>query len=432
MQDPKEVRSKKGDKPLNIWMLDHYATPPDSPGSTRHYDLAGEFIKRGHQVSIFASGFNHRTRREERLRRKQNYRRQNIDGVRFVWIRTSPYYGGNDWRRVINMLTYSLRVVPFGLKFKERPDIILASSPHPFAGLAAYFLSKIKGARFVFEIRDLWPQVFVEIGDYSNKSPVVKVLRVLEKFLYQRASKIAVLMPKASDYITKLGIPSDKIVYIPNGVNPELFSNTDVKIPQQLDRIISALKSSDKILVAYAGAHGIHDALDTIIEAARLLQDKRVDKVHFLLIGDGTEKARIVEKAQSWGLNNITFFQFVPYNALPELLRAIDITSMCRRKTTLYRYGMSTLKLWDYMMCAKPVVWAIDSAIDPVAEANCGITVPPEEPHELARAIVELCELSEKERQDMGMRGYEYVMKYHSIPVLANRLLEVMQDVKLG
>src|SRR4030042_1823040 len=106
---------------MNIWIVNHYATPPDSPGSTRHYDFAREFIKRGHKVTIFASSFNHRTRREERLQIKQNYRSENIDGVEFVWLRTSPYYGGNDWRRVVNMLSYSFRVVPRGLKLKESP-----------------------------------------------------------------------------------------------------------------------------------------------------------------------------------------------------------------------------------------------------------------------------------------------------------------------
>jgi len=121
---------------MHIWMLNHYATPPDTPGGTRHFDFARELVKQGHKVSIFASGFSHRTRTEERLKGRQNCRRENIDGVEFIWLRTAPYYGGNDWRRVINMLSYSLRVIPKGFMFKESPDVILASSPHPFAGLA--------------------------------------------------------------------------------------------------------------------------------------------------------------------------------------------------------------------------------------------------------------------------------------------------------
>ena len=234
---------------MNIWILNHYATPPDTPGATRHFDFARELTKLGHRVSIFASSFFHGTRNEERLEGKQNYRRQNIDGVEFVWLRTTPYYGGNDWRRVINMLSYSFRVIPLGIRFGESPDVILASSPHPFAGLAGYVLAKLKRAGFIFEVRDLWPQTFVDIGGYSNRSLVVKLLRVLERFLYHRAKKIIVLLPNASEYITRLGIPDSKIVYIPNGISPELFSDTSAKLPQELDDIISGLKSEAKMLV---------------------------------------------------------------------------------------------------------------------------------------------------------------------------------------
>ena len=415
---------------MKIWILNHYATPPDTAGSTRHFDFAGEFVKQGNRVSIFASGFNHRTRREERLEGKQNYRRENIGGVEVIWIKTFPYYKGNDWRRVANMLSYGFRVIPLGFRLKETPDVILASSPHPFAVLAGYILSKIKGARFIFEVRDLWPQTFVDIGGYSSKSPVVKLLRILEKFLYQRARKIIVVMPKASDYITESGVPDNKIVYIPHGVSPELFSHSDINLPEELDKTISSLKSKGKLLVGYTGAHGIANALDAIIEAAKLLQDRGVDKVHFLMVGDGADKERLMTKAERCELSNVSFHDSIPKYAMPTLLRAIDVAVRAGRKSGLGRYGILPNKVFDYMASAKPIVWTRNSINNPVAEANCGITVPPEDPEQMAKAIMELCDLSDKERQEMGTRGYEYVMKYHSVPILANRLLEVIEDVK--
>ncbi len=415
---------------MNIWIFNHYAIPPDTPGGTRHFDFGTELVKRGHRVSIFAAGFNHRTRKEERLEGKQNYLKQNINGIDFIWIRTSPYYGGNDWRRVRNMLSYTLRIIPWGLKVKEKPDVILASSPHPFAGLAGYILAMIKRATFIFEIRDLWPETFVQIGGYSNRSPVVILLRMLEKFLYRRAKKIITLVPTASVYITQMGVPNNKIVNIPNGVNPELFSDNSVELPSELDKMILSFKSNYKVLIGYTGAHGIANALETIIETATLLQEKRNIKFHFLLVGEGSEKRSIQEKSESLGLKNVSFFEPIPKKVIPVFLRSVDINVICARKTSLYKYGTSLNKLWDYMMCAKPIIWAISSANDPIAEANCGITVPPEEPEKLANAILELYNLSEKEKQEMGMRGREYVMKYQSTPVLVNKLLEAIGDVR--
>jgi len=112
---------------MNIWILNHYATPPNTPGITRHYDFARELVKQEHHVTIFAAGFNHRTRREERLRKGQNYSRENINSVEFAWLRTSPYYGGNDWRRVVNMLSYGFRVVPLGLKKSSQCSYVSAT-----------------------------------------------------------------------------------------------------------------------------------------------------------------------------------------------------------------------------------------------------------------------------------------------------------------
>jgi len=410
---------------MNIWILNHYATPPDTAGSTRHFDFSRELVKREQKLTIFASSFNHRTKKEERLGGKQIYRRENIKGVEFIWIRTSPYKE-NDWRRVVNMLSYSVGVIPLGLIVRKRPDVILASSPHPFSGLAGYILAKIKGARFIFEVRDLWPQTFVDIGGYSKKSFVVKLLQVLEKFLYRRANRIITLAPKASGYITGLGIPNSKIAYIPNGVNPELFSDTSVRLPSEMDEFILQLRSKGKVLVGYAGAHGISNALDTIIEAANLLQKEGVAKIHFFLVGDGPRKEPLMYKAKSYGLGNVDFHNPIPKIVVPEFLRSIDIAVISIRKSPLYKYGISLNKLFDYMACAKPILWATDSVNNIVAEALCGVTVSPENPEEMAKAIIKLCSLSEDERRLMGKRGYDYVMKNHSVPVLASKLSEIL------
>ncbi|MFA5065943.1 MAG: glycosyltransferase family 4 protein [Dehalococcoidia bacterium] len=415
---------------MNIWIFNHYATPPDTPGSTRNYDFARELIKNGHYILIFAASYNHRTLREERYLGKKGYKVENIDGVEFVWLKTCPKYIGNGLRRVLNMISYALRIIPLGLKLTEKPDVIVATWPHPFVGLAGWLLAKLRKATFILQVHDLWPQTLVEIGSYSNKSPLIVTLRILEKFLYLRASKIIVLLPRAADYIVGLGIASDKIVYIPNGVSPELFSDTNVDLPVELETAISGLKMEGKLLIVYAGAHGIANDMDTILEAARLLQDKGLRGAYFLLVGEGPEKSRLKEVANRWALNNIGFFNPIPKKAIPGLLNACDIASIAIKRSALYNYGISLNKLWDYMISAKPIIWATNSINDPVTESSCGITVPPEDAGAMAEAIVMLCGMSKIERREMGLRGYDYVMKYHSIPVLAVQLLETIKEAK--
>jgi len=415
---------------MNIWILNHYATPPDTPGITRHYDIARELINKGCNVTIFAAGFNHRTRREERLTEKQLSRLETIVRVKFMWIRTTGYYGGNDWHRVVNMFSYMLRVIPVASKYREKPDVIMSSSPHPFTGLAGLFLAGLKKTVFIFEVRDLWPQTLVDIGGYSDKSLIVKMLRVLEKLLYRKSDKIIVLHPGAVEYITRLGIPSDKVVHIPNGFSPEMFASKNTTLPQELKETIVNLKLQNKVIALYAGAHGIANSLNTIVRAARLLQEQGNNDIHFLFVGDGPEKKRLIQLSNELGLHNTSFFSSIPKQDMPELIKSCDIALLSYLKSDLYaQYGMSTNKLWDYMACARPVVWAIQSANDPVQSCNCGITVPPEDPVTMANAVLELSTINPLERDNMGKRGCEYVLKYHSIPVLADMLINTISEL---
>lgn len=417
---------------MKIWILNHHAITPDAPGGTRHFDFAKELIKNGYEVVIFASSFSHRIRVDNKLNRREKYIKENVRGVDFYWVKTSHYHGGNDWRRIVNMLSYFHNVILLGMRLKEKPDIIMASSPHLFTGLAGCILAKIRGVRFIFEIRDLWPQTLVEIGGYSNSSTVVKLLRILEKFLYHKAEKIIVLMPRAADYITNLGILGNKIVWIPNGISPDRFAASGKQLSEELVKMIENLRKNKKIIVGYTGAHGLANTLDTLIIAVQLLQKRKFNMVHFILVGEGPEKKNLIEKARAFGLSDITFCEAIPKDSMPALLNSIDIAVLPRKKSGLGKFGISTNKLFDYMASAKPIVWSTNSINNPVADANCGLTVEPGDPEALANAIIKMCSFSAGERREMGMRGYDYVMKYHSVPVLVNKLLVAIEDNKVN
>jgi len=406
----------------NIWILNHYAKTPEMAGGTRHYDLGRELVKRGHKVTIFSSGFEHSAKRYIKIKPKDKFRVEDFNCVHFVWLNTIPYYG-NNWRRIINMISYGVRVLRVVKKF-EKPDVIIGSSVHPFAVIAAWWLARRYKAKFIFEVRDLWPQTAVEIGAIKATGIPAKILYAWEKFMYKKAEKIIVLMPNAKEYIEKRGIDPKKIVWIPNGVDLERFNSPEPIEPSS--EITKAFKKhKDKFKVVYAGAHGQANGLDTVIDTACLLFKKSED-VHLFLIGDGPEKKKLIKKAQERVVDNITFLDPVPKSQVPAILQQADLLVFCLRDLGIYKYGISLNKMYDYFASGKPVIMSGVAINNIIQEAKAGITVEPENPEALAKGIVKIQEMAPEERQKLGANGRAYVGKYHNTRILVDILEKIL------
>jgi glycosyltransferase involved in cell wall biosynthesis len=322
------------------------------------------------------------------------------------------------------MVSYMLRAWWIGRKLPklsagiERPDVIIGSSVHLLAVLAAYLVAKRYKAKFIMEVRDLWPQTIIDMGQLSERSPITKVLQALERFLYRRAEKIITLQPSAHEYITACGIPRDKIVWIPNGVDLSRF-----------DGAIRAKEQRAGFRVMYLGAHGQANALDVLLQAAKIVQERGLSEIEFILVGDGPEKPKLIELANDLGLGNVEFRDSVPKEEVPKVLDEADATVFILNDLALYRYGISLNKLYDYLAAKKPLILAGNPVNNPAKEAQCGLTVPPRNPEALADAIIKLSQMPKEEREAMGRRGREYVEKYHSIPVLADKLESCLKEV---
>lgn len=398
--------------PDTIWILNHYAVADDAPGGTRHFDFSRELVARGFPVTIFASNFLYTVRRNRLDLDAQMYRVEKLDGVNFVWLKTFPYQR-NDWRRALNMLTYTLNVIRMGWSWKPAPQVIIGSSVHPFAGLAGLILARRHHARFFFEVRDLWPQTLVDMGYFSDRHPLVGAMRMMEKFLYRHAEKIIVLLPKAVDYITSLGFSASQVVCVPNGTAPS--SELVMPLPE-----VHRLGGDGCFLVGYVGVHGYANGLDVLVDAAQLLRSD--SSIRFVLVGDGPEKARLSKRAAELGLGNIVFLPPVPKSAVPGALAAMDALVFSLRPSPVFKYGLSSNKLFDYMNGGKPVIFAAEAGNNLIAEAGCGVTVPPADPAALVNAARQLQNLDANERNAMGARGRQFVASAHAIPVLVDKL----------
>ncbi|MGB9790945.1 MAG: glycosyltransferase family 4 protein [Thermacetogeniaceae bacterium] len=409
----------------NIWILNHYAISPDMAGGTRHYDLGRELVKRGYEVTIFASGFDHVTHKYVKVAPGEGLRVEDHNGVKFVWLETVPYQR-NDWRRILNMLSYGFAVLRHHKNF-EKPDVIIGSSMHPVAPLVGWWLARKYQARFIFEVRDLWPQTAVDMGAMRQDGLMARLLYAWEKLMYKKADKIIVLLPYAGDYIAGRGINPEKIVWIPNGVDLRRFDRVEpLDASSAVARVFE--EQRNKFKVVYAGAHGPANGLDNLINAAALMAGADPD-VHFFLVGDGPEKASLLRMAREMQVTNITFLDPVPKSKVAAVLRKADLLLFCLKSLGVYKYGISLNKLYDYLASCKPVIMSGSAANQVVEEAEAGLVVEPDNPEALVRAILQIKQMPPEERERLGANGRCYVERYHGIEVLGEKLSQVITEV---
>lgn len=407
-----------------VWIVNHYADAPDRASGTRHFDLGRRLVSRGDDVTIFASGFSHVTGREERLSRWRLYRSERFDGVRFIWLRTLPYRG-NGRRRQLNMLSFLLVFLVVQVRV-ARPDAIIGSTVHPFAAFGGWVAARLRRARFLYEIRDLWPQTLVDMGALRIGSPGERLLRGIEAFLVRRAVVVITLLPGVTNYLTDRGLPADHVLYIPNGVDLEAFDRTEDGDPAARHTIpatfeaIDALHRDGRLVFGYVGALGLVNDVETIVQAARLAEARAPGTVGLIVIGDGPERPAI-ERSLT-GVAHVRLVDPIPKRLVPSVLRAIDVGIVHATATPVYRFGISFNKLFEYMAARRPVLFACSSAYDPVALAGAGTSLPPSDATAMAKAFVAMAAAAAPDREKMGNAGRDYVADEHEIEALAARL----------
>ncbi|MBB6453305.1 acetyltransferase-like isoleucine patch superfamily enzyme [Salirhabdus euzebyi] len=409
---------------MNIWFFNHHASGPGASGGTRTYDLAKELVKQGYQVTIFASSFVHQSDVDTRFQDSNELvKEEYLDGVRFIWVKTKVYTK-NDWRRIKNMLDYTVRAYRYAKKLQENPDIIIGSLMHPFAPVIAYKLAKKKKAIFLFEERDLWPQTLIDVGNVSKYNPVVIGLSLLEKFLYKKANKIILLFDKAVHYVESRGIDTAKVLYLPNGVDLSRFDSYEKKLPSEMEQIFQQLQLENKFIAIYTGSHGITDYLDSLLLSAQAANEKRKD-IHFVFVGNGPEKERLLQMKQNLGLTNVTFLPSVPKEFIPYLLEQADVGLVSLNDAELYKWGISFNKIYDYMAASLPILLLSQREESHIQNSGCGMIV--NNPEEMADSLIALSQ-DEDKRLEFGRKGRKYVEAYHSWENLSKKLVSVLNE----
>jgi len=316
---------------------------------------------------------------------------------------------------------------------RPAPDVVVGSTVHPFAALAGWVLAKARGARFIYEVRDLWPQTLIDLGAMAADSPGARGLAAIETFLVRHAETVITVLPGMSAYLAGRGLPTEHVRYLPNGADLP-GARLDHRRPPNgaADPIESLLLDLDgrrtrgEVVFAYVGSHGRVNRVDVVLRAHQLALGRTKEPINLLLVGDGPEKPALKRLAADFAMRNVTFVDPIPKSRVPDLLAETDVGVVHFTRNPVHRFGVSFNKVFDYMAAGLPIAFACSTANDPVRAARAGLSVVPDDPEALADALVDLADSSPAERRRMGVAGRKYLEREHNMARLGDQFAEIV------
>jgi glycosyltransferase involved in cell wall biosynthesis len=402
-----------------IWIINQYASPLKySHFGARHIFFAKEFIKAGYQVYIISSTYNHyiHTSPPE----KNLFNMEEIEGVNMIWVKGFKYKNSNGLGRIISWILFSVKLFILPWKKLGNPEIILISSMSIIPIINAIWLKrKFKIKKLILEIRDIWPLTFIEIGKRSKYHPLALLLGFFEKLAYKKADHIVATMPKADLHISKKTNKKFNYSFIPQGINESFFAQQKELEKNFIDKYIPL----NKFIVCYAGTIGKSNALITLIEAAKQMDNIHKD-IHFILLGDGHDKMELINNTID--LKNITFVPKVNSYYVQSFLKHCNLLYDSVLSVPLYNFGISRNKWMDYLYSNKPIIVSFSGYDKLLDETKSGIIIPAENTNELIKSILFIKNMKEEQLGKMK-NGRDYILKNRTYPILSKQFLNIFE-----
>jgi glycosyltransferase involved in cell wall biosynthesis len=399
---------------MHILLVHQNFAAIDEPGGTRHHELARYLVQQGHRVTVISSPVSYLTG----SRRSQADKRSAAAGLEgFTHLRVYTYSAlhRSFFHRLLSFFSFMASSFLAGLRLRQ-VDLVWGTSPPIFQGLTAWALARIKGVPFVFEVRDLWPAFAVAVGVLRSRV-LVRLSEWLEGFLYRQSRLLIINSPGFEEHVRERGARWVEVV--PNGADPRMFS------PQESGAAFRQQHHlGDKFIAMYAGAHGMSNDLEIVLQSAAHLRDR--PDIQIVLLGDGKDRPKLQQLAREMRLENVTFLPPVAKQEMSQALAAADACIAILKPVRMYETVYPN-KVFDYMAAGKPVVLAIGGVIRQVVEeARAGIFVPPGNAQALAQAVRTLAD-DPSEGKEMGQRGREYLEAHFDRALLAQKLEKLFQ-----
>jgi glycosyltransferase involved in cell wall biosynthesis len=403
---------------MHILIIHQAFASLDEPGGTRHYEFARLLAARGHQVTVIASSVSFITGAILRLPQNSgNLGGEQEGGLQILRARVYSAHHKSFFHRILAFFSFMVSSFWIGLGVKN-VDLVWGTSPPIFQGVTAWLLARLKGAKFLFEVRDIWPKFAIAVGVLKNPI-LISMSEWLERFLYRRADRVMVNSPGFIGHVTSQG--AKRVELIPNGADPSMFDPSNNGLDFR-----HAHHLEDKFIALYAGAHGMSNDLDVVLDAAKLLADAK--NIRIVLLGDGKEKAALQKRAEQMQLSNVSFLPSVPKSEMSQALAAADACIAILKPLEEYKTTYPN-KVFDYMAAGRPIVLAIDGVIHEVMDAaECGIFSQPGDPSAMAQAIRQLASDPQTSRQ-MGLNGRKYLEENFSREVIGEKLVDLLEEI---
>jgi glycosyltransferase involved in cell wall biosynthesis len=407
---------------LRILILSHHFPPEVSAGAIRFHEMAKEWVRAGHSVTVVACVPNHPKGVPYPGYKNKIWSRQNVEGVNVVRLWTYLARNKGVVRRSLSFASYFISAT-LAAPFLPKPDVVISTIPHFFCGAAGYSVSRLKRAPWVLDVRDLWPDSIVSVGA-MRPGRIIRTLQSIERFFYRHASHIVGASDAYLSHFTEAGVSRGKISVVTNGVSLELFSEP---VDPGSFRKLHGLEG--KFVAAYVGTHGMAHNLDVILTAADQL--RRREDIAFVLIGDGAERERLVERCRSMALPNVRMLPQLPRNQVPIALAACDAAIITLRPAPTFELVIPS-KMFEAMAMRRPIVLGVRGrALSIIEHAECGLAFNPGDASGLAQQVLALAD-NPSLREQLGANGHRLVMSNYDRTVLAHKYLSILDTVGSG
>jgi colanic acid biosynthesis glycosyl transferase WcaI len=395
------------------------------PSAIHGLPLAKHLASKGYDIKVLTSFPQYPIGKIYPGYRLRPWQRETVEGIPVLRVPIYPSHDDSAIKRIITYLSFAFFASTIGTALIGSADVIYLYDPPPTNGLASLILKAFRGIPIVHDIADMWPETVIESGmvrgKYAKKI-MGSIIGAWCKLLYRQAEVVTVLSPGFKQLLVDRGVPADKVRVIYNWTDEKLF------YPVDPDRNLARqLGLEGYFNIVYAGNLGVHQGLDTVIKAAALIKDKK--NIQVVIIGIGPKEEELKELASELGVTNVLFLGRRPYEEMTKINGLADVLLVHLKDRPFLRTTIPG-KTQVSLASGRPILMAVKGdASEVVRRAEAGVICEPDNPTELAKAMVQMASMPKSELETMGIKGREYYLKHLSLDVAFGSLDEVFQKV---